>query len=68
MDGFWHKGDKVPEGIWVLAVGSRVALLGVDKVWELGGIAAQGGPVQCCHCKNGTPSAHMLGCRDGCTE
>ena len=30
--------EKVPEGIGILPVGLGVALLGVDKVWELEGV------------------------------
>ena len=34
MDGLGHVGEEIPEGVLVLEVGLRVALLRVDEVGE----------------------------------
>jgi len=39
VDGLGNEGEEVPESIGVTAVGLGIALLCVNEIWELGGVA-----------------------------
>jgi hypothetical protein len=39
VDGLWYEAQKVPKGIRILAIGSWVSFLGVNKVGKFAGIS-----------------------------